>query len=312
MKRLAALTALSISLLVASNASASPNFPDVVKSTLSLSYLPPCTLCHEGGRTGAGTVTTPFGRAMRDRGAVSGDTGSVAAALTKLGADKVDSDGDGTTDVDELKRGTDPSSKGGASLDTPEIGYGCGAQVAGRGAHGETSWIVLALFSTVLLARRRRKVLRALPVAAVIAFIGCYDISYVSTDKCSSGAMWTGISDSGLMKPGAACLECHGRGRGERFTAAGTIYTKIDDPNDCVGTTVARVIITGADKRSIELTPNEAGNFYTSLPIAMPYTAKLISGGKVVEMTAAQTTGDCNSCHTQHGANDATGRILPP
>jgi hypothetical protein len=43
-----------------------------------------------------------------------------------------------------------------------------------------------------------------------------------------------------------------------------------------------------------------------------PYKAKVTYMGRERAMVAAQTSGDCNSCHTQNGANSAPGRILLP
>jgi hypothetical protein len=34
--------------------------------------------------------------------------------------------------------------------------------------------------------------------------------------------------------------------------------------------------------------------------------------GKTRAMVAPQTNGDCNSCHTENGANKAPGRVLLP
>jgi len=46
--------------------------------------------------------------------------------------------------------------------------------------------------------------------------------------------------------------------------------------------------------------------------VAMPYTAKVKYNGLERVMVASQTTGDCNSCHTQAGTKGAPGRILLP
>jgi len=42
------------------------------------------------------------------------------------------------------------------------------------------------------------------------------------------------------------------------------------------------------------------------------FRAKVVYQGRERIMTVAQTIGDCNSCHTQYGANNAPGRILLP
>jgi hypothetical protein len=50
----------------------------------------------------------------------------------------------------------------------------------------------------------------------------------------------------------------------------------------------------------------------TSIGIATPFTAEVIYQGQSVSMTTPQTSGDCNSCHTESGANGAPGRIVVP
>jgi len=44
----------------------------------------------------------------------------------------------------------------------------------------------------------------------------------------------------------------------------------------------------------------------------MPFKAKVTYMGRERAMNAAQTSGDCNACHTQNGTNSAPGRILLP
>ena len=65
---------------------------------------------------------------------------------------------------------------------------------------------------------------------------------------------------------------------------------------------------------------SRSGNFSYDLvrlpPLPTPYKAKVTytTAGRTYErvMVAAQTSGDCNSCHTQTGANMAPGRITIP
>jgi mono/diheme cytochrome c family protein len=57
---------------------------------------------------------------------------------------------------------------------------------------------------------------------------------------------------------------------------------------------------------------NGAGNFYSLQSVTPPLSAKVTYGGAVRQMTAAATSGDCNTCHTQNGANGAPGRIKTP
>jgi hypothetical protein len=44
----------------------------------------------------------------------------------------------------------------------------------------------------------------------------------------------------------------------------------------------------------------------------LPFTAKVTFQGREIVMTTPQTDGDCNSCHTETGANGAPGRIKLP
>jgi uncharacterized protein (TIGR03382 family) len=134
---------------------ATPNFPGAIRANLGAVASPACAVCHAGGVTGRGTVTTPFGAAMRARGLVAYDETSLTAALAALTQDNVDSNGDGVADVDALKQGLDPN-VGGSSGPVPE--YGCVGSVAG-GTHG--AGVYAALAGVVLVALRRRRRARA-------------------------------------------------------------------------------------------------------------------------------------------------------
>jgi len=131
---------------------------------------------------------------------------------------------------------------------------------------------------------------------------------------CSSGRTWTGGNhESPLMHPGAACIACHTRSEeGPRFRIGGTVYPTGHEPNDCYGATSAVVEVTDAMGRVIALPINAAGNFSTSSAIASPIHVAVVANGKRRSMGASPPTGDCNSCHTQDGANGAPGRIALP
>ena len=64
--------------------------------------------------------------------------------------------------------------------------------------------------------------------------------------------------------------------------------------------------------RVLSLGLNGAGNFFSEMAVAKPYHAKIVTGASVRAMTAEQTSGDCNACHTPAGANGAPGRIVLP
>ena len=88
------------------------------------------------------------------------------------------------------------------------------------------------------------------------------------------------------------------------------------EPDFCDGVngsaSALTVVVTDAANRVLTLRPNTVGNFYTTAAMTPPYHAKVVANGKERAMVAAQTTGICNSCHTQDGTNLAPGRITVP
>ncbi|HEY3357330.1 MAG TPA: hypothetical protein VGQ83_29035 [Polyangia bacterium] len=144
---------------------------------------------------------------------------------------------------------------------------------------------------------------------------GVPDPAFTAAPTCTSGA-YTGFGEDigALMHPGRACNACHGSGGGPIFSIAGTLYPTGHEYNDCngAGQAGAQVVITGADGRVLTLTPNTNGTFTSYGVIALPYHAKVVAGGRERAMSAAQQSGDCNSCHTQAGASGAPGRIVVP
>ena len=155
--------------------------------------------------------------------------------------------------------------------------------------------------------------LAGLGIAAALTAVACGN-GNAAPAVCSTNSDWTqGDQESPLMHPGSACIECHSAGEGPRFTLAGTVMAATNDDTDCNGAQGATVEITGADGTVTKLTTNAAGNFYIDkATLSTPYTAKIIQGTKTRAMSAAQTNGDCNTCHTAAGANGAPGRILLP
>ncbi|WNG37916.1 hypothetical protein F0U61_32725 [Archangium violaceum] len=120
---------VGLTLLGSAAAWASPAYPGVIRTELNLATEPGCNACHQGGNVGFGTVTTPFGQSLRTRGLVAANEGSLRTALSALLSERVDSDGDGTPDTDELVAGRDPNvGDSGEPVDVlPDVTYGCGA-----------------------------------------------------------------------------------------------------------------------------------------------------------------------------------------
>jgi hypothetical protein len=133
---------------------------------------------------------------------------------------------------------------------------------------------------------------------------------------CTSATYWTGGNrESPLMRPGGACVSCHqAEHEGPLFAIAGTLFPSPHEPDDCNGVNGggAEVIITDANGVEHRLTPNAAGNFFLEGALATPYSARVSYGGKERAMLKTQTKGDCNSCHTEAGTEDAPGRIFVP
>lgn len=144
-----------------------------------------------------------------------------------------------------------------------------------------------------------------------------FEDPYDTPTVCSSGKTWTGGNEeSPSMRPGHACISCHTReGEGPRFTFAGTVFPTAHEPNDCkgYGGGDAVLVIVDADgaEHEIRIT-NGSGNFGVSLSVPLPYAAKLRYDGRERAMKTAQTSGDCNSCHTEDGDDDAPGRVMLP
>lgn len=148
--------------------------------------------------------------------------------------------------------------------------------------------------------------------AAFVGMAGC--TGSAGPAVCSTDSAWEGgDGESPLMHPGGDCIGCHtSRGEGPKYTIAGTVMAAADDDTDCNGVEAVTVEITGADGTVLELPTNAAGNFYSSKTVATPFTAKIKKGSAVRAMVAAQSDGNCVTCHTAQGANGAPGRILAP
>jgi hypothetical protein len=153
---------------------------------------------------------------------------------------------------------------------------------------------------------------------------------------CSSGKYWTPkcstfnedvCNGDSRMNPGNACISCHKAADepDKQFWIAGTVYPTLHEENYCYGVDGSngslaglQVIVTDANKKDWTLDVGSSGNFFLSHDVTGsfkgPYSARVVSkdGTMVNAMKDPQTSGDCNSCHTQAGVNMAPGRITSP
>jgi hypothetical protein len=131
---------------------------------------------------------------------------------------------------------------------------------------------------------------------------------------CTSGQSYTS-GQSSTMEPGVACISCHQSSGGPHFTVAGTVFPTGHEPDKCDAPASSGAVVTVTDSAGVtaSFTANSVGNFSGNASLTFPITAVVSFNGKTRAMTTAVPSGDCNSCHTQTGANGAPGRVtLPP
>jgi mono/diheme cytochrome c family protein len=169
------------------------------------------------------------------------------------------------------------------------------------------------------------------PMGTCGADAGPPDTTFTGAPTCPSGSTYVGGDGSRSMDPGQPCISCHATTGGEAptFTFAGTVFANGHATDDCTPSATekteladAEVIITGANNATITLPLSTTkglsnGNFSTSQSVPLPYTAKVVyfqgpNMGKERDMVTPQMSGDCNSCHTVAGTNNAPGRIALP
>ena len=169
-----------------------------------------------------------------------------------------------------------------------------------------------------------------LTTALTAACLSDQDQGVVEVDpSCTSGVRWVGPQGPGVqspeenfgaahqgapeMHPGGRCLDCHGAAGGPRFLIAGTVFPKLKEPNNCYGEPNVKVHITDAKGIRYTLRSNIAGNFFLRAAdapsFAFPFKAEIRYGDRISRMFPEQDNGNCNSCHTPEGKNDAPGRI---
>lgn len=100
-----------------------------------------------------------------------------------------------------------------------------------------------------------------------------------------------------LMLAGTDCLECHsdgGRAASAPLTVAGTVFRT----GDCATASDAtKIFIVDANSIELELQSNQAGNFFTSEPLAFPLQVSIERDGVRATMQTPVTSGACATCH---------------
>lgn len=169
-------------------------------------------------------------------------------------------------------------------------------------------------------------------LVVALLLVGCSTPSGTAADagdpfaepvKCTSGTFRDpNESEAPEMMPGHACIRCHAEvnaatGEGAPvFLFAGTVYPSGHEPDNCKGPFGATIVLYDSEGRTINARSNSSGNFfYEADPRAIwkpPFRAKIIYNRRERWMMTPQANGDCNTCHTQNGAEGAPGRIVLP
>jgi len=144
---------LALTLFAACSAAASaralPEFPQELQDATDAPCSPHCNICHRDDYAGGGTVDQPFAISMERIGGLGHD---VARAVERLRQNDVDSDGDGTSDIEEISRGDDPNTAYDAGICGPMVGC---AAVSPSATGTQTTWCVGLAILWYALRRRR-------------------------------------------------------------------------------------------------------------------------------------------------------------
>ena len=147
----------SLILLLAQPASAEEPFPGAIQEAANIPCQPTCLLCHTDIPGNLANLRQPFGLAVFRSGAQRGKPESMRTVVVTLRDNKVDTDGDGKLDVDELAVGSNPNlADPKAELCGPE--YGCGAQLAPQlpPARAPVMWWLVGILAVTALSIARR------------------------------------------------------------------------------------------------------------------------------------------------------------
>ena len=137
---------------------------------------------------------------------------------------------------------------------------------------------------------------------------------------CASGVIWDqGETGADLMHPGRDCVSCHTAEAPQyAYFFAGTVYSALHEADSCESPPPPDGQIEILDESgavTMTFVADANGNFTSSTIAAgvpVPYTARLLANGLARSMVGEQTSGDCNSCHTEQGGTTTVGSALAP
>lgn len=147
---------------------------------------------------------------------------------------------------------------------------------------------------------------------------GTSDVPEAPSGPCSSGTFWLGGNAGSLaMTPGRPCIACHKTfPASPQYSVAGTIYPSSREADDCNGIDGIGVAVAILDEQGMEIggriQVTSVGNFMDTRMVPARFRAKIIAGMNERVKRDPVTSGDCNSCHTQDGTMNASGRLRPP
>jgi hypothetical protein len=152
----AALVAAALA-LAAREARAWEATPKALAAKVGAAAAPSCDLCHAAATAPVGAASRPFAAALVARGLVDDGEAALDAALAKMRAERVDSDGDGAQDLDEVAWGADPNHADVPQSEGAPPEYGCSTRAPGRAPGGAAIAVAVALVAAVGRARLRRR-----------------------------------------------------------------------------------------------------------------------------------------------------------